>query len=177
MESFFFFFFSFVFSRSNRYRPSRYWRSRQGNRKSDSLLAFSIAYAKLNGLAESGPRGQHTRLRKDRARRRSMPTNAFRNSNSREFYFYLFVLTFDHLRCNVEMRNLEHVRVYIMFIFEEKEICSNVSIKYFASVFWIFGNYNEIFHHVRNVKILPDNVWWKAARRLRVEVKMELKKI
>ena len=71
---FFSFFFSFVFSRSNRYRPSRYWRSRQGNRKSDSLLAFSIAYAKLNGLAESGPRGQHTRLRKDRARRRSMPT-------------------------------------------------------------------------------------------------------
>lgn len=42
-------------------------------------------------------------------------------------------------RRNVEMRNLERVRFYITFIFEEKEICSNDrEYKIFREHFWIF---------------------------------------
>lgn len=58
-----------------------------------------------------------------------------------ENFIPFLVLAFDHLRRNVEMRNLERVRFYITFIFEleEKEICSNDrEYKIFREHFWIF---------------------------------------
>lgn len=64
-------------------------------------------------------------------------TTTFLEIQILENFIPFLVLAFDHLRRNVEMRNLERVRFYITF--EEKEICSNDrEYKIFREHFWIF---------------------------------------